>query len=106
MRPPSTRFAATAVGLPNRPRSLESVQAVQICAQVCLAMIELHNAGLVHGGPVPQWRSQWTACAVKVVDFAFAAPMDEPERDPGGLTGYHCQPGYRIAAFVRSTTTC
>jgi hypothetical protein len=65
--------------------------AEQVCAQVCLGMIELHNAGLVHGGLVPQ--SIRIGCigkrgAVKIVDFTFTAPDDEPELDFGGITGY------------------
>jgi hypothetical protein len=52
----------------------------QVCLQACLALMELHNAGIVHGGLVPRalriGRNRRHA-TVKIVDFEFATLVEE-----------------------------
>jgi hypothetical protein len=69
------RFAAATL---EKPPPMKPLGALLIAYQACLALVELHAAGIIHGGLGPRCvRLDVAEPIAKIVDFEFAVRVEE-----------------------------
>jgi hypothetical protein len=85
------RFSGTTLDVWFSTKRAPMVIAVQCCYQICLGLLELHSAGILHCGLVPRvvrLGHNGRHAAIKIIDFEFATLAIEAESYADEFEGY------------------